>query len=183
MAVLVTGTPGVGKTSVAQSLASTLGKKYVDVARLAAENNLVKGFDPELQAYIVDTSSVRALLEEILTCNEVVDTHIVECVPKRKVTHVIVLRLNPLELKKRLEARGYPNRKIAANVEAEVLDSVLIDAVKWFGERKVFEVDTTGKSVGEIVNIVRLVLEGKGRNFKPGNVNWLENFYYLLGKT
>ncbi|MCC6004714.1 MAG: adenylate kinase family protein [Thermofilum sp.] len=182
MAILVTGTPGVGKTTVSLELSRLTGKKYIDVADLARKKGFVKGFDSETQSAVVDTAQLRKFLENILTCNEIVDTHVVEAVPPGKVNRVLVLRLDPLELRKRLERRGYPAVKVKQNVESEILDSVLIDAIRYFGYGKVLEIDITGRKIPEIIETLNNILLRNDEKYRPGRIDWLKNYYYLLGQ-
>jgi adenylate kinase len=174
MLVLIAGTPGVGKTTVAREVAKRLGVTYVNVAELAVNEGLVAGYDSERGAYVIDEEAVRAKLRELaLRGRAVVDTHVVSAVPPELVEVAIVLRLDPRELERRLKARGYPPSKVLENVQAEILDACLIEAVEAFGEERTFEVDASGKSVDEVVEeVLKIVRERRGG--KPGSVNWLE---------
>jgi len=172
--VLIAGTPGVGKTTVAREVAKRLGVAYVNVAELAVNEGLVAGYDSERGAYVIDEEAVRAKLRELaLRGRAVVDTHVVSAVPPELVEVAVVLRLDPRELERRLKARGYPPSKVLENVQAEILDACLIEAVEAFGEERTFEVDASGKSVDEVVEeVLKIVKERRGG--KPGSVNWLE---------
>jgi adenylate kinase len=174
MLVLIAGTPGVGKTTVAREVAKRLGVAYVNVAELAVNEGLVAGYDSERGAYVIDEEAVRAKLRELaLRGRAVVDTHVVSAVPPELVEVAVVLRLDPRELERRLKARGYPPSKVLENVQAEILDACLIEAVEAFGEERTFEVDASGKSVDEVVEeVLKIVRERRGG--KPGSVNWLE---------
>jgi adenylate kinase len=174
MLVLIAGTPGVGKTTVAREVAKRLGVTYVNVAELAVNEGLVAGYDSERGAYVIDEEAVRAKLRELaLRGRAVVDTHVVSAVPPELVEVAIVLRLDPRELERRLKARGYPPSKVLENVQAEILDACLIEAVEAFGEERTFEVDASGRSVDEVVEeVLKIVKERRGG--KPGSVNWLE---------
>ncbi len=172
--MLIAGTPGVGKTTVAREVAKRLGVAYVNVAELAVNEGLVAGYDSERGAYVIDEEAVRAKLRELaLRGRAVVDTHVVSAVPPELVEVAVVLRLDPRELERRLKARGYPPSKVLENVQAEILDACLIEAVEAFGEERTFEVDASGKSVDEVVEeVLKIVRERRGG--KPGSVNWLE---------
>jgi adenylate kinase len=174
MLVLIAGTPGVGKTTVAREVAKRLGVTYVNVAELAVNEGLVAGYDSERGAYVIDEEAVRAKLRELaLRGRAVVDTHVVSAVPPELVEVAVVLRLDPRELERRLKARGYPPSKVLENVQAEILDACLIEAVEAFGGERTFEVDASGKSVDEVVEeVLKIVRERRGG--KPGSVNWLE---------
>ncbi|MCK5109715.1 MAG: adenylate kinase, partial [Methanosarcinales archaeon] len=91
----------------------------------------------------------------------------------------IVLRLSPGELKTRLEERGYRGAKISENVEAEVIDVILVEAVEWCGLDRVYEINTTGKTVEEVAETIREVLDAIGRRItveghEPGSVDWMD---------
>lgn len=180
MAILITGTPGVGKTTIASLLAEKTGKRHIDLARVVRENKLYTEYDKETGAYVVNVEKTRRYLSKILTCEEIIDTHVVEAVPSHIVKVAIVLRLDPLILKERLEARGYPVRKVMENVEAEILDYVLVSAVDNFGEDKVYEIDTTGKDANKVIEDIMKIIGKKCINFRPGKVDWLTKYYFLI---
>jgi adenylate kinase len=64
--VLVTGTPGTGKTTLAKMLAKKLAMKYIDVNQIIKERGLSEGYDAKRAAKIVDTKKLgKAMLAEI----------------------------------------------------------------------------------------------------------------------
>lgn len=60
--IIVTGTPGVGKTSHAEMLAEKTGLKHLSINKVAEENNCFDGRDEELETWIVDEDKVRDTL-------------------------------------------------------------------------------------------------------------------------
>jgi len=159
---------------VARELATRLGCGYIDVADLARREGLTLGYDEEAQAHLIDEEGVRERLRAVARgALYVVDTHVVSAVPPELVEVAIVLRLDPRELEFRLSSRGYPRRKVLENVQAEILDACLVEAVSLLGEGRVFEVDATGKSPEEVVaEVLRVIRERSGA--RPGSVDWLE---------
>lgn len=84
--------------------------------------------------------------------------------------YCIVLRCRPDKLRERLSERDYSEQKIEENIESEKLDIILSQAVQ--RQEKVFEIDTTDKSVEEVVEEIKsAVSEGK-ENY--GDVDWSE---------
>jgi len=96
----------------------------------------------------------------------------VNVVPKKIVTHVFVLRRNPVELRKFMERGGFSGRKLWENLASEILDVCLVDALRVLDEEKVCELDITGKSVEETVDKILNVLSGREKCC-VGIVDWL----------
>jgi len=174
--ILVTGTPGVGKSVVASMLASRLGANYVNLGELVERENLILGVDEERGTLIADTGKVSERLKKIMEASDrdvIVDGHYAADVgPAERVHLVFVLRRDPDELKGLMERRGFRGRKLWENLAAEILDVCLWDAVKACGSDKVCEVDASGKSVSQVVEEVIAILEGK-RVCRVGTVDWL----------
>ncbi len=175
--ILVTGTPCVGKTSVARLLASKLDALYVNLTELAVRENLISGKDEERDSIIVDENRMRHKVREIIEgCDQndiVIDGHYaVSVVPKKFVTYVFVLRRDPVELRKFMEQCGFSGRKLWENLASEILDVCLVDALNVHGKEKVCELDVTGKSVEEVISEILDVLGGH-KECHVGVVDWL----------
>jgi adenylate kinase len=137
----LTGTPGVGKKTVAPVVAKRLGMKALALNSLARGRKLNDG---EL---VVDPKKLRSDLLKLDRTDTVVFGHLVPDVLRRRdVDFVAVLRCKPEELKKRLAARGYPSSKVIENVEAELIGVVLDSCIRSFGQDVVHEYDTTKAS-------------------------------------
>jgi len=176
--ILVTGTPCVGKTSVARLLAPKLDAFYVNLTELALHENLVSGKDEERSSIIVDENHMRRKIRQIVEdCDKsevIVDGHYaVSVVPKKLTTHVFVLRRDPVELQKFMEQSGFSGRKLWENLASEILDVCLCDALNVYENGKVCELDVSGKSVEETVNEILNVLNGS-EECHVGVVDWLD---------
>jgi adenylate kinase len=174
--ILVTGTPGVGKTTTSKLLASKLDARYVSVTKLVKSKNLVHEVDEQRDTLVADTEKVSEQIREILQTtdgNVVIEGHYVaDLVPKQQTTLVFVLRKDPTILKTVLEKRGYSENKVWENLSSEVLDVCLWDAVSAVGPNKVCEINVTDKTVDEAVEQMLQVLENK-QLCKIGIVDWL----------
>ena len=61
--ILITGTPGTGKTTLAQNIAQTLGMKHIEVGKLVKEKELHDGWDDEFQSYFLNEDKVRCIVQ------------------------------------------------------------------------------------------------------------------------
>ncbi len=174
--ILVTGTPGVGKTTVSRLLALKLDAIYVSVAELVERERLISGVDKARGTLIADTERVSKRMQEIIEgseCDVVVDSHYaVDVVQTKDVHMVFVLRRDPRELKDVMENRGFKERKLWENLAAEILDVCLWDAVSTCGSDRVCEINVSGKKTDENVKNIILMLNGR-KKCRVGIVDWL----------
>ncbi|MEM3757710.1 MAG: adenylate kinase family protein [Candidatus Bathyarchaeia archaeon] len=174
--IIITGTPGVGKTSVSAALASRIDAQLVSLGELIRKEKLYIGFDKERDTLIADIEKISRRVGEIISKAQkdiIIEGHLaVDVTPAEKASIVFVLRRNPEELKRILEERSYTERKIMENLAAEILDVCLFEAVKKFGVEKVCEIDVTSKSVNKVVQEILDVLGGL-RERRVGVVDWL----------
>ncbi len=171
MKIAITGTPGVGKSSVADALAKRLNYRLVRVNELAKKLNAYIGYDEKLGSKILD---MRRLKKEIrkLKGNVIIEGHVAHYFP---VDIVIVLRCEPSILEKRLREK-YPDEplKVKENVEAEILGVITSEAVSH--NKNVFEVNTTNKKIEESVKEIIELLKGKDKRYEIGRIDWLEKY-------
>jgi len=173
---IITGTPGVGKSSVSKMLASILGARLVSIGELVKREGLYTGWDEERETLIADTDRLSKRISEIIDVEKrtiIIEGHYaVHVVPPEKVDLIFILRRDPRKLKKTLEDRGYSRRKVMENLAAEILDVCLFDAVDVCGVEKLCEIDTTSKSPEEVVDEIISVIKGE-RKPEVGIVDWL----------
>lgn len=171
--IVISGTPGVGKTTLAKLLAKRLNFDYIHIGELAKRIGAVIGYDKERKADIIDVEKVSKYLAGLKPDKGIiVDTHVVETLPPEKVKKVIVLRLDPRKLYERLSERGYSADKIAENVESEVLGACYVDSVKYFGSDKVTQIDVTEKSIEELAEIAFSIITENLRYNE--DIDWAE---------
>ena len=56
--ILVTGTPGTGKTVLANELAQRTGLNYLNIGDLAKEKDLYEGWDEQYNCHVLDEDRV-----------------------------------------------------------------------------------------------------------------------------
>ena len=165
MLVALTGTPGTGKSSVAAEL-ERRGYTIVLLDRFAEEHKLISGFDEARGTKEVD---VEALDRELrvpakLTFLVAHYAHLL------RVNLAIVLRCRPRVLADRLRARGWAERKVRENVEAEAIDAITQEAVARLPF--VYEIDTTSTTTEAATAAVLEILQGRVQGREPGHLDW-----------
>ena len=175
-AVLVTGTPGTGKTTTSRLLARELRSSYLDPRSLLRHKGIDYVYDRNRRTLVVSLKRLRnALCKRAARVDHglVIDSHIaLETDVQPRLVRAIVLRCDPLVLERRLERKRWSKSKIGENLLAEILDVCLWDAVKAYGWNRVLEIDTTRKSARHVVQLIMKDL-GKKRIQKQPHVDWL----------
>ena len=160
-ALALTGTPGVGKTSVAEVLRRK-GYEVISFNELARKFDCIIGCEDN--CFVVDLEKLKEKFKpkKFVIIEGHLSHHLADT--------AIVLRCNPLILKNRLLCRGWREEKVMENVEAELIDSILIEALEVC--REVHEIDTSNKSINEVADEVISVVEGKAK-YPPGKIDWI----------
>ena len=175
--ILLTGVPGVGKTTIAALLSERLKGVHVNLSELALAEGLVTGYDSIRETSIVDLERTTTRLMEIIREGRdplVIEGHFSQdVVSPERVSNVFVLRRAPWRLKDELESRGYNPEKVKENVEAELLDICLVEAVEAYGKEKVCELDTTDVEANEIIETITSILRGE-KSCEIG-IDWLSH--------
>jgi len=194
--LFITGTPGVGKTTIANDLSTDLSKKYdcklIKINELALKNDLIQGEDLEKGYKIIDIDKLCKKLNKVINSffNEntlpkiaIVEGHLshlchieyndidtsIDTITDFK---VIVLRLNPDILQRRLISRDYSEDKIYENLEAEALAVCSVEAYEIHG-KNVNEIDTTNLKMRDVLKLVEDVLFDK-KEFPIGHVDFMQ---------
>ena len=161
MRILITGTPGVGKSTIAHKLGEKLKFMVISEKRFCEKRKIGK-YNPAMGEREVPLSRLQKELSAFLKQNDqvIIEGHLsCEC-KLRPIDCVIVVRLNPERLEFRLRERQYNEVKIQDNVMVEGIGYCLKYAQKNYGKR-VFEV-SNDKELKETLSIIIKKLTQKG---------------------
>ncbi len=167
MRIALTGTPGTGKTTISKALRERYGLETVDVNEVVRARQYVDTYDSRRQCLVANLTALRA---HRFPQHSILEGHLSHHLD---VERVIVLRTDPKVLEQRLLQRGFSNKKVAENVEAEILDVVLIEAVALHADR-VCELDSTG-AIDETAQRAWDIIQRRDLDrFVPGRIDWTE---------
>ena len=170
MLIVITGTPGTGKTEVSKALGKIIGARVIRLSEFANEKKLASGFNKKMGCSLVDAEKLRkALLSELKKANAgniVVEGHLA-CEMRIPADFVFVLRCNPKILGRRMEMRDYPEEKINGNMMAEMLDYCTQLSNSNYGAEKVFELETSKSDASEVAQKIKRIASGKKVADKP----------------
>ncbi|MEM4137551.1 MAG: adenylate kinase family protein [Candidatus Anstonellaceae archaeon] len=176
--ILIVGTPGSGKTTIAKLLAKKLGFEFLSINQVVKLNRLFLGYDKKLKSHIVNLKDLKRILNKTLKKQQkgiVIEGHL-GCEIKLDVDRVIVFRIDPKILYLRLKKRKYNKEKIRQNLEAELIDYCTQKSLFYY-KNKVVELDVSNKTELQILKDIFKILENK--KIKQ-NINWS---HYLLDEN
>lgn len=184
--IVISGTPGCGKTSVAKTLKKNLNAEVIYLNKLALSKNLSLKYDKYRETYIVDINEFLPILENQIEKIQrfeseflIIEGHFSDVVPERLINYIFILRCDPDELYKRLKKKKYKLKKIRENIQAEILGNCINHFIQKGIKIPLFEIDTTHKNIETIAEIIMdIVVGGKNtKNYKVGKIDWLENLF------
>ncbi|RLG17968.1 hypothetical protein DRN67_04690 [Candidatus Micrarchaeota archaeon] len=155
MRLVVTGTPGVGKTSVARALGKKLRHKVVNEKQFALNKGLGK-WDPDENELVIPLQRFGKALQQLLKRekNIILEGHLL-CELKLNADFVVLIRVHPELLELRLQAKQYSEDKVQDNVFCEGIDYCKKHVARNYPAEKLVEVQS-GKTIKETMqNIIR----------------------------
>lgn len=161
MRIIITGSPGVGKTSAARALGKRLNCPVLNEKQFALEKKIGKWDSKENELVIPLTSFVKALNKLFSNRkNLVLEGHLLSEL-KLKADYVVLIRLDPELLEARLESKRYSAEKVQDNVFCEGIDYCKKHVARNYSGKKVVEVQS-GKTIKETLDRIIKGLKEKG---------------------
>ncbi|KAF3341600.1 P-loop containing nucleoside triphosphate hydrolases superfamily protein [Carex rostrata] len=163
--VLVTGTPGTGKTTTSSLLADATGMHHFNISDLSREKGLHDGWDDELDCHVINEDLVCDEIEDKMDeGGNIVDYHGCEFFPERWFDLVVVLQTDNSILHDRLTSRGYMGAKLTNNIECEIFQVLLEEARESYASEIIMPLRSD--NVEDISNNVATLTEWIN-NWKP----------------
>ncbi|XP_051134262.1 adenylate kinase isoenzyme 6 homolog [Andrographis paniculata] len=159
--ILITGTPGTGKTTTSAALAEAANLRHINVSELVKEKSLHDGWDEEFDSYVINEDLVCDELEDLMEeGGNIVDYHGCDFFPERWFDRVVVLQTDNSVLYERLTKRDYEENKIKNNVECEIFQVLLEEATESYAEDIVVAlksdcIDDMDRNVSSLTDWVR----------------------------
>ncbi|XP_046662433.1 adenylate kinase isoenzyme 6 isoform X2 [Homalodisca vitripennis] len=141
--ILITGTPGVGKSTLCYELAKQTNFEWLEVGKIAKEHQCYESYDDEYQCPILDEDKLLDELEgRVASGGKIVDYHSSELFPERWFDAVYVLRADTKHLFDRLKERGYTGKKFDDNIQCEIFQTALEEAQEAYRAEIVHELQS-----------------------------------------
>lgn len=170
--IFISGTPCVGKTTIAEKLSQKLNCDLIKINDFAISNELVLGIDENKGYKIIDIDNLDLLLGKTIKNHDllIVEGHLAHlCSGADK---LIVLRCRPEILQERLVGRDYSEAKIRENLEAEALGVCSSEALELYDEN-LFELDVSDLSAEEVVSVLLEVVDGD-KQLSFGEIDFMD---------
>ena len=172
----ITGTPGVGKTTIARKLSQKLDYQYFSINKFVNENKIYNGI--ENASKIVDLEELNQNIKSKIDNKKVIiDGHLSHKI--EIVDIIIILRTHPLKLIDRLKNRrkedkgNYTIEKIQENIEAEMTGIITSQVKNQNQEKTSLEIDTTDKKPRKVVKEINKLLK-QNKTMKNESIDWLK---------
>lgn len=181
--LLISGTPGTGKTTVAKKINELIEAKIVSLNELAISEKLTLKYDKERETHVVDFDKlipyIKDLIEQYKKENSeilIIESHFSDIVPDNYIDYAFVLRCSPDKLYNRLEKRGYNKEKIKENVQTEILGNCANFLIQKQLKVPIYEIDTSILTIESIAKIILDLIANniKEENYIIGKIDWLE---------
>jgi len=136
MRLIITGTPGTGKSTIAKKIAKELNCGLVNELQFAGEKKIV---EKEGKEKVIETKKLERELNKLLARekNVIIEGHLLCETKLKNIDLIVLLKTNPKELEERLKKKGYSELKVQENLFCEKNSYCLNKALKNYPKSKI----------------------------------------------
>jgi len=184
--IIISGTPGCGKTSIANELSKLIDARILSLNELAVSDDFSFEYDKERKTYIVDFKIfLPYILKKIKILQKkdikflIVESHFSDIIPNKFIDYIFILRCDPDELAKRLKRKNFSLSKITENVQSEILGNCVNYLVKKKIKKPIYEIDTTNLNIESGAKTLNDIIFAKidAKNYYLGKIDWLAKLF------
>jgi adenylate kinase len=184
--IIISGTPGCGKTSVAHELSKLIDTRIISLSELAVTDDFSFEYDKERKTYIVDFKIFLPYILKkikIIKMNPsqflIIESHFSDIIPNKYIDYIFILRCDPDELAKRLQKKNFDLDKITENVQSEILGNCVNYLVQKKIKKPIYEIDTTNLNIESVTKTINDIIFAKVdvENYHLGKIDWLEKLF------
>ena len=181
--IIISGTPGTGKTSVSRKISEMVDANTISLNELAISENFTLEYDKERDTYIVDFEKLKPYIAKYIDVLKkqkhkylIIEGHFSDIIPNKYVDYPFVLRCDPEYLYNRLKERDYNKKKIIENIQAEILGNCANYLIQKQLKSPIYEIDTTHLTIDSVAIIIMdiIVNNKNGEKYVIGKIDWLE---------
>ncbi len=176
MFIVISGTPGTGKTVIAKLLAKQLKARLIDTKYLVRKYKISTKLDKKRKTKIIDQKKLAAAARKEKS-PLVFEGHMAHFA---KSDLTVILRTSPKVLEKRLKKRNWSKKKIKENIEAEAIDTISSEC-----RHNCVEIDTTKQTPKKVVVLIEKIIKSSTMQarYSLGRVDWSKEYTTYLLKT
>lgn len=142
MIIVISGSVGVGKTTIAQLLAQKLNVECIELNEVAKNFKIEK--NNKLQTFDFDIKKCLDYIEKTYTNNYILEGHFAHLLKPEFVDILIVINRDISQLHTEYIQRGYNEQKIKDNLEVETLNVCFYEAEEeGFDEEQLIVIENT----------------------------------------
>ncbi len=175
--IVVTGTPGVGKTTLTKIFAKKIGAKLYDATSIVNKNKFYSGKD-KFGSKIVKMDKLSLEIAKIIKSEKskliIFEGHLL-CDIKIKGAIAVVLREHLTTVKNRLEKRDYPKEKLKSDIVSEAIDYCGSAALENY--KDVYEIMSGKDAIKQMTKIL------KGKSKSKTQINLLHELIPIIKKN
>jgi adenylate kinase len=181
--LVISGTPGTGKTSVAKRISELISVEVISLNELVISKNFTLKYDEKRETQVIDIEKILPyIIEQINRLKTenieylIIEGHFADIIPDEIIDYAFILRCDPDELSKRLNERGYKKAKIRENLQSEILANSANFMVQKQIKSPIYEIDTSKHDLNTVAEIIIDIIMEKSifDEYSIGQIDWLE---------